>query len=206
MLRYGFIIDTNEYSGNFERELCAFVTGHIGECGVGDEEAEEFLDGGNTKLPYVMDVADEHGCSRPCEIYPTEGIWNNGMGFHYKESEEELALQKWKDSMTEYKQKNIKMYKSYYKDLPQNWTVEQLDKTIDDLQKDIDEAQTKTEVGKYPAYESVIIYFSRLPDEETINFMKERARMFESEGKQKGLKITGFRILEIQTTSTHRQV
>lgn len=39
----GFIIDTDSYSGNFEREMCAYITGHIGDCLVGFEEAEDYL-------------------------------------------------------------------------------------------------------------------------------------------------------------------
>ncbi|KKK83825.1 hypothetical protein LCGC14_2789530, partial [marine sediment metagenome] len=30
-----FIIDTDSYAGNFEREMCAYITGRVGECGVG---------------------------------------------------------------------------------------------------------------------------------------------------------------------------
>jgi len=39
---YKFIIDTDQYAGNFEREMCAYLTGTVGECGVGDEFAELF--------------------------------------------------------------------------------------------------------------------------------------------------------------------
>lgn len=28
---YLFVVDTNKYAGNFERELCAYVTGQVGE-------------------------------------------------------------------------------------------------------------------------------------------------------------------------------
>ncbi len=31
---YLFVIDTDTYAGNFEREMCAYVTGQIGECEV----------------------------------------------------------------------------------------------------------------------------------------------------------------------------
>lgn len=37
---YLFIIDTNSYAGNFEREMCAYITGKTGECEVGHELAE----------------------------------------------------------------------------------------------------------------------------------------------------------------------
>lgn len=31
------VIDTDAYAGNFERELCAYLTGQIGDCKVGEE-------------------------------------------------------------------------------------------------------------------------------------------------------------------------
>ena len=34
-----FVVDTNQYSGNFERELTAYMKGMIGGCGVGVELA-----------------------------------------------------------------------------------------------------------------------------------------------------------------------
>ena len=33
-----FVVDTDTYAGNFEREMCAFMTGITGACGVGKEE------------------------------------------------------------------------------------------------------------------------------------------------------------------------
>ena len=36
------IIDTEQYSGNFEREMCAHITGQVGECNVGYDVAEEY--------------------------------------------------------------------------------------------------------------------------------------------------------------------
>ena len=35
------IIDTDTYAGNFERELCAYVTGIVRDCEVGIEIAEK---------------------------------------------------------------------------------------------------------------------------------------------------------------------
>jgi hypothetical protein len=72
---YAFIIDTNEYAGNFERELTAYCTGIIGECEVG----EEFIDKEITSIfePYILQVVDEYGCYRPCEIV------QNSEGFYY---------------------------------------------------------------------------------------------------------------------------
>jgi len=69
---YLFVIDTNRYAGNFEREMCAYMTGQIGDCEVGDklakvaereipEETEQFED-------IIEQVPDEHGCYRPASI------------------------------------------------------------------------------------------------------------------------------------------
>ena len=38
--KYLFVIDTDSYSGNFEREMCAYCTGQIGDCEVGIEHAD----------------------------------------------------------------------------------------------------------------------------------------------------------------------
>ena len=70
-----FVIVTNLYAGNFEREMTAYMTGQLGDCGVGGEEAEiaraeldpdvlEWLDDCH------LQVADDHGNDRPCSIWP----------------------------------------------------------------------------------------------------------------------------------------
>lgn len=35
---YSIVVETDSYAGNFEREMCAFMTGHIGKCEVGLKE------------------------------------------------------------------------------------------------------------------------------------------------------------------------
>lgn len=97
-----FITDTEQYAGNFEREMCAFMTGMVGECKVGWEEAVLFYeqlglvekdadwnglnvqncheDFKNPFVNFVMNRADEHGCHRPTSIWPTPGWFNDGMG------------------------------------------------------------------------------------------------------------------------------
>jgi len=92
-----FVIDTDKYSGNFERELCAYITGQTGDCGVGQKIKEHVYstipkDKIDTFENLIGVEPDEHGCYRPVKIYTTPGIYNNGMGFHYKEGEENKAL------------------------------------------------------------------------------------------------------------------
>lgn len=156
-------IDTNEYAGNFEREMCAFITGQVGECGVGDRliaEAREELaeDTFNNTLEWIEESivheSDDNGCSRPCSIWPTPGWYNNGMGGHFDE-----------DKLTK-------------EDCWNNC--------------------------HWPAYESVAIFFDKVPPKEVIDVMMGRALRFASErpdwrswqGEKKALKISRIRVLE----------
>jgi hypothetical protein len=70
-----FVIDTDDYAGNFERDMCAYLTGEIGECEVGEEFAEEyFKETGEAKYEsrfcnIIESRSDDHGCHRPCSIW-----------------------------------------------------------------------------------------------------------------------------------------
>lgn len=77
---YGLIVETNKYTGNFERELCAFATGYIGECEVGEKQAalatKAFAEMGLDKYAldgYIGQMGDENGCRRPVSIWCAEG-------------------------------------------------------------------------------------------------------------------------------------
>lgn len=88
--KYLFVVDTDAYSGNFERELTAYCTGCVGDCGVGDDEAEDFQllhsDIGEEVAVIIHQETDEHGCYRPATIWPTPGWSNNGLGKHTRVS------------------------------------------------------------------------------------------------------------------------
>ena len=83
------IIDTEQYSGNFEREMCAFITGQIGECGVGRELADKYsheikhLDWWEDNSCHQPDDSGIE-CMSPVSIVPTPGWLNNGTGKHYR--------------------------------------------------------------------------------------------------------------------------
>jgi hypothetical protein len=71
-----FIIDTNKYAGNFERELCAFCTGIVGDCGVGEEYGRTFLeeefgyeDADNPMEERIAPIVCDDGCRRPTSIW-----------------------------------------------------------------------------------------------------------------------------------------
>jgi|WetSurMetagenome_2_1015567.scaffolds.fasta_scaffold619841_2 hypothetical protein len=87
---YGFVIQTNEYTGNFEREMCAFVTGQTGECGVGEEFVDEAI---TEQFDNVMCVADDHGCHRPVSLHDKN---NNDLVIFFEEkpTKKQIALMK----------------------------------------------------------------------------------------------------------------
>jgi hypothetical protein len=79
---YIFIVDTDQYSGNFEREMCAFMTGAVGQCGVGEDEVEMYEANGQFMelSEKTQNEPDDNGCFRPASIWPTPNRWNDGDG------------------------------------------------------------------------------------------------------------------------------
>ena len=77
-----FVIDTNRYAGEFEREMCAYATGQIGECGVGRVEAEKAKKEISAEVEsleaIIRLVSDEHGCHRPVGVFPNPKYRNAG--------------------------------------------------------------------------------------------------------------------------------
>lgn len=99
---YTFVIDTDKYSGNFCREMCAYITGVVGDCGVGDDEQKKFFEEmelseddatpfqeviepkNESESPYTKDLismeSDEYGCRRPCKEVSNLGWRSNNDG------------------------------------------------------------------------------------------------------------------------------
>lgn len=67
------VVHTDSYTGNFEREFCAYVTGVIGECCKGQALANEYReDEGEDYYDFwdsLDQPADDSGCQRPVSIY-----------------------------------------------------------------------------------------------------------------------------------------
>jgi hypothetical protein len=75
---YFVVIDTNEYTGSFEREMTAFCTGMTGECGKGARQAAEYREEETIDFDgWIGQEADDRGCYRPCSIYDH----GNGNGY-----------------------------------------------------------------------------------------------------------------------------
>ncbi len=194
---YLFVIDTDTYAGGFERQMCAYLTGQVGECGVGKENtklAEQEIPEAVSRLEeMIKQIPDEHGCNRPVSIFPTLGWFNHGAGGHFRDGQEEEALVDYKKKI---KENFEKAHESYIK--------EHHEKVRAESQQKIDEANALTKVKKFPAYMSVAIYFYEIPDKGLIDLMKQRAKDISTKGV--GLKgyedkvnVTGFRLLEQRT-------
>lgn len=200
---FGIVIDTEQYSGNFERELCAFLTGRIGECEVGQEYAHE-----NPLFDNVIDKPDEHGCRRPCEIHPTRGWFNHGHGGHFRDGQEVKALEHYRAAVKEWATTRlIKPAEAILKRLQagesvQGWSVDACNQQIERAEQEIRKAEELTTVRKCLAYQSVLIHTDAPPTAAQIDCIKSRAPMFADEHKKKAsylrdfeLTITGVRKL-----------
>ena len=210
MFKFAFVIDTNSYAGNFEREMAAYLTGEVGECGVGEEEADSFPKGSKVQFSNVAFHADENGCRRPVEIYPTPGMFNHGMGGNFKDGQEKAALKDYIKVTVAYHKEHQDSTKRIKKILLSgepysNWTLRDCERDIADEQKEIDKARNTKKVTKHPAYCSVAIYFSTSPSPEQIALMKRRAALFAKQKEHK-FKITGFRVVTNQKSTSEKPV
>lgn len=91
---FGFIIKTNSYAGNFERQMCAHLTGCVGDCEVGEEYVEEKItDEFEGSLQWV---SNDNGCARPTSIHCNEGnLYNNVViYFEHKPTADQIKLMK----------------------------------------------------------------------------------------------------------------
>jgi hypothetical protein len=107
--KYAVLIKTNKYAGNFEREMCAHVTGHIGECEVG----KKYVDKNIAKLfeNVIGNEADDHGCYRPvtlgCDI---KGGTNQDVVIFFEEEPTKVHLDTIKKRLPDFKyEKGLKI-------------------------------------------------------------------------------------------------
>lgn len=179
---YKFIIDTTQYSGNFERELSGWLTG------VDDEYANA------TKL-----------CQKMKEIAPQEVLdWIGWKSRTHKKHDhwpdnKVFLFENWDDDDSGYSRINSI-------EVTPGW----ISNGTEFL--DTPENREKYPPGKYGywgAYKSVAIHFAKLPPKYVLDFMKKQAHDFQYNGVlQRSLTrhtdiVTGFRLIEeVVTTDT----
>lgn len=95
---YSFLIDTDRYSGNFEREMLYFVTGQQncpdGATGMNYEDYSKpaviaAIEAGvdfEELLEYRLHQSDDIPEDTCVTIAPTPGFFNDGKGNHYKDT------------------------------------------------------------------------------------------------------------------------
>lgn len=224
--KFTLIIDTNQYAGNFERQMCAFLTGHTGECGVGRDMAqiykEDTGDAKLTKFRNVISVPDEHGCSRPVSIHTNPRWAGDGVGNIFlidgNSNEAELCAAYVK-SREGYFSPLIRQKREIINQINsgkevKGWTVKAAEREIAKHEDDIAKAKQLTRVNRYPAYLSVAIYFDSRPTPEQIEIIKERAKLFPAAYKKEypyivndeDLLIESFRLEIAVVTATEEAV
>lgn len=199
MKSYTFIIDTNQYAGNFERHMCAFMTGMIGDCGIGEEYAKMYKNCGLSPMKELLTYkSDEHGVYRPCGIFPTPGWINSGYK-NYRYVIDNLDEEK---ALAEYNENIEKEAKKIESQIYQGKDTEYSKKQADQYRKNY----KRDKLQKWPAYNSVGIYMVVRPTDKEIALLKERAHAFTSLKSEhpcfSSISIEGFRLL-VETTSSH---
>ena len=171
------IVDTENYAGNFEREMCAYATGQIGDCGVGRRQAgaaKEELRHLAWWNEHIVQVPDDHGTRRPASIWPTPGWFNSGMGRHYRNTPEE----------------NVRALREFAAQVSAARSVDP--KALPDIAAD--------KLTQWSAYLSVAVFVDEMPPLEVWSEFQQRVQDFAREHKQYGgapdpLTVTGFRQL-----------
>ena len=78
-----FLMDTNSYAGNFEREMYAYIGSQASD-GIGEDEAEivmlEIPENVSLFELLVDDVVDENGYNSTFTIFPNSRYGNDGIG------------------------------------------------------------------------------------------------------------------------------
>jgi hypothetical protein len=218
-----FVIDTDSYSGNFEREMCAYLTGIVGDCEVGDKFAKLYVQETGDKSDqfgeYVEQRPDDHGCYRPCYIWTTKGWLSDGGDGAIREED-------WnqKKANENYRKSTAAIYQGYYNQIAKmdlndpavqkaGWDKKSKEKELKQHKKDIERC-LKSKCPKYPPYNSVAIFFERKPTEKMIVLMKRRAEKFAEAKRNMGnswdknfkLKIYGFRLIKETTKSEEEKI
>lgn len=215
-----FTIDTEQYAGNFERDMTAFITGQVGECGVGQNYAERF----SNEVPSchadklcdaILYLPDDRGCCRPCAIQPTPGWFNTGSGGHFRNGQDAEALKAYKKAETANINRELARMATLTES-PGNWTKEQIAGAVARLRERLTVVETTKTTGHYPAFLSVGIFFEERPDAKMIEFMQARARAFNAVHKEVALSkgwnegediiITGFRLIRVETVKTEEKI
>lgn len=83
---YILMIKTSGRANNYERELTAFLTDAVGDCGVGDDwvswaDSDDIYEEESENYLSVLQVPNEYGCYRPCCIGASGNLFDTVVIF-----------------------------------------------------------------------------------------------------------------------------
>lgn len=215
------VIHTNSYSGNFEREMAGYVAGIWDGETHGGNQARIFDDETDGEYQGLTDKAgmvpreNGHG-GVPVSIWPTPGRLNNGAGFHYNavDGDEDEALRRAVESMKAFQAPSIaraqaRLDNEDFEDesKPGAWTKEACERTIRHALESIKRIESQP-LGRYPAYESVAIFFDQEPTPDELDLMWERAKKFCDPSTQTGefRRTDGLKVTSLELIKRERRV
>jgi hypothetical protein len=193
------IVDTNKYAGNFEREMCAYATGQVGECEVGSEEVDENMPHAKWWEKHVIHQEDE-GCYRPVALSATPGYINDGMGGHYVDTPEnrELACAAAVEKMIAYYKPQRDMIERRLRENDfeeenggRGWTEEACHRTIKSMDDRVQCLRDRKQVSS--AYQSIEIVVNEPPPGIVMIHFESRIHEF---AKREGIKILAIRVVK----------
>ena len=209
---YGFAVDTKDYAGNFEREVVAFMTGQIGDCEVGNEQANKakadlaktsegrkFLRWCERHVSLVLD----DGCRRPAAIFPTPGWFNDGHGNAYPDSEagSEAVAKRYVETVRKYHEPHIanglKRIEAA-RAAGNEKDVELWGQAVERHRQDVRAAESRGP-GRFPSYQSAIVWLDKRPPSWVVEILKARAAqcLGTADKFRPPVAITGYRVVKI---------
>lgn len=207
--QFRLIVDTNSYSGNFERQSVAYATGQVGECGVGDTQAEHAEEDLSQEVlewweDHVLHVADDDGCARPGNIWPTPGMFNDGLGGHFPTTEEGRAagLAHFKN----YKKRDLETRLAGLAGITLGqggWTQEAVDRQRQDYEEQVKALATMDKVREWPAYQSVAVVVDEQPSQALLDSFEARMREYLAKNN---VEVLAFRVEHEELEVRRREV
>ena len=211
------VADTTDNAGNYEREFTAYVTGEVGECGIGDKLAERFAKEtrGDRKRPkfdrLMMHLPDDRGCRRPCTIYSTPGWFDNGHGKYFKAGDEAAARKAAIKAETDGIQASITRVtglKDNAHAKSSGWSPGVIKSELNRLKRRL-ETVGRDKNRFLEADLSVALIFKDRPSAEVVAWVKKRAGKFNQARKEQvhewdrdPVTITGWRLIEVKVVAT----
>lgn len=206
---YILVVDTDRYSGNFERQLAGYATG------ICDEERHHGLEQAKeaeVEHPDMiralraksLEVRHHDYGMVTNTIRATPGRLNNGAGFHYTPGGPEVdqdARARAKRSMTDY---FAKAHADVRRRLAENdfqpegpgaWTREACERTLASAEASIERAGGFVE---WPAFESVAMFFDQPLTMEEFAFVRRRAEEFAASPSPRVLIPEPFRVIAVR--------